>query len=504
VTDDRRRKKPRGSLGGTTEITGPVVRPSPRVGRVWRERAQWVVRGVGPPTVAIGLPGSDDAVSQRHARSVIDLALRVAEALLATGASAADVVATVLRLTSAYGVRSLHVDITFTSITISIHRGLGEDPLTVMRVIRVRSHDFSRLQAVLRLVDEVTSRVDRGEEPPDLDETRDRLSSILSAPHPYRRWVVTLGNAVLAAGVVVLFDAGPLMWLLAALSAAVVDRVQRRLWRLGLAAFFTQAVSAAIPTTVAVLLYWLESHGIDVPGVYSPSLVVISGIIVLLAGLTVMGAAQDALDGYYVTAGGRGLEMLMLTAGILAGISVVLVVANRLEVQMEIKPFVGLTSNPLVSVLAAVIIGIGFAMSTYTGPRAALVAAAVAGLGQLAYQLFGLLSLGQATTVFLAATVVGTIGYLAAQRLQVPEVAVSTAGIVSMLPGLAVYRALFWVIQDSAGLVTTAMVEFFRALTIGLGLAAGLSIGGFLARRRVGLDRAAVRALRWRQRSGPR
>jgi len=241
-----------------------------------------------------------------------------------------------------------------------------------------------------------------------------------------------------------------------------------------------------------------------VPGVYSPSLVVISGIIVLLAGLTVMGAAQDALDGYYVTAGGRGLEMLMLTAGILAGISVVLVVANRLEVQMEIKPFVGLTSNPLVSVLAAVIIGIGFAMSTYTGPRAALVAAAVAGLGQLAYQLFGLLSLGQATTVFLAATVVGTIGYLAAQRLQVPEVAVSTAGIVSMLPGLAVYRALFWVIQDSAGLVTTAMVEFFRALTIGLGLAAGLSIGGFLARRRVGLDRAAVRALRWRQRSGPR
>lgn len=503
MTDDRRRRKSRGSLGGT-EITGPVVRPSPRVASVWRDRAQWVVRGVGPPTVAIGLPGSDDAVSQRHARSVIDLALRVAEALLATGASAADVTATVLRLTSAYGVRSVHVDITFTSITISIHRGLGEDPLTVMRVIRVRSHDFSRLQAVLALVEEVSSRVERGEEPPDLEETRERLAAILSAPHPYRRWVVTLGNAVLAAGVVVLFDAGPLMWFIAALSAALVDRLQRVLYRQGIAAFFTQAMSAAVPTTLAVLLYWAESNGIDVPGVHSPSLVVISGIIVLLAGLTVMGAAQDALDGYYVTAGGRGLEMLMLTAGILAGISIVLVVANRLEVQMEIKPFVGVTSNAFVSVLAACLIGIGFAMSTYTGPRAALVAAVVAGLGQLTYQLVGLLSLGQATTVFLAATVVGAIGYLASQRLKVPEIAVSTAGIVSMLPGLAVYRALFWVIQDSAGLVTTALVEFFRALTIGLGLAAGLSIGGFLARRRVGLDRAAVRALRWRQRSGPR
>ena len=512
MTDERRRKPAR-SLGTTrirgteitgTEITGPLVRPSPRVGRVWRERAQWVVRGVGPPTVAIGLPGSDDRVSQRHARRVIDLALRVAEALLVTGASAADVVATVLRLTSAYGVSSVHVDITFTSITISNHRGVDEDPLTVMRVIRARSHDFSRLQEVLRLVDEVSSRVERGEEPPDVEETRDRLTSILSAPHPYRRWVVTLGNAVLAAAVVVLFDAGPLMWLLAALSAAVVDRVQRRLYRLGIATFFTQAVSAAIPTTLAVLLYWGESHGVDVPGIYSPSLVVISGIIVLLAGLTVMGAAQDALDGYYVTAGGRGLEMLMLTAGILAGISVVLVVANRLEIEMEIKPFVGLTDNPLVSVVAAFFIGVGFAMSTYTGPRAALVAATVAAAGQLAYQLVSLLSLGQATTVFLAAAVVGAIGYIAYQRLRVPEIAVSTAGIVSMLPGLAVYRALFWVVQDSAGLVTTALVEFFRALTIGLGLAAGVSIGGFVARRRLGLDRAAVRALRWRQRAGPR
>src|SRR5690606_21199635 len=97
--------------------------------------------------------------------------------------------------------------------------------------------------------------------------------------------------------------------------------------------------------------------------------------------------------------------MLMLTAGILAGISIALVVANRLDIEMEIKPFVGLTTNPLISVAAAFFIGIGFAMSTYTGPRAALVAATVAAIGQLTYQVVSLLSLGQATTVWIAATV---------------------------------------------------------------------------------------------------
>lgn len=100
------------------------------MGRVWRQRASDVVRSASPPTLALGTRlGGDEAVSQRQARAVIDLALRVGEAMLSTGASAADCVASVLRLMTAYGVRSAHIDVTFTSITVSIHRGLHEDPL---------------------------------------------------------------------------------------------------------------------------------------------------------------------------------------------------------------------------------------------------------------------------------------------------------------------------------------------------------------------------------------
>lgn len=491
-----------------SEITGPQVRPgalraAPRVGSAWRDRALWVLRGVGPPTVPIGLPGGDDEVSQRHARGVIDLALRIGEAMLATGASAAEVVTTVLRLTAAYGVRSTHVDITFTSIAVSIHRGLDEDPLSVMRVIKVRSPDYSRLEEVQRLVDDIADPGPLRLPPLDVTSARRRLDQVLAAPHPYRRWVVTAGAALLAGSVAALFGAAPGMWLLAALSAAAVDRVQRALSRIGIASFFNQAVSAAIPTTVAVGLYWLESRGIEVPVGGPPSLVVISGIIVLLAGLGVLGAAQDALDGYYVTAGARGLEVLALTAGIAVGISSVLGLAHRIGVPMEVSPYVGFTGDPLISTVAAMLVAAGFAMSTYTGPRTTLVAMAVAGVARAIFEMVSVLELGAPTAVAVAAAAVGAIGYAAHRTLRLPELAITTAGIVSMLPGLAVYRALFLMMEDSAGLVGTAIVELVSAVSIGIGLAAGVSIGGFAARRALGLDRSALMARR-RSRGGYR
>ncbi len=473
-----------------------MVRPAPSVGRMWRAKAQWAVRGLGPPTVPLALPGSDDDVSQGHARAVIDLALRIGESLLSTGASAADVVATVLRLTAAYGVRSAHVDITFTSISVSIQRGTDEDPLSVMRVIKARSPDYTRLERIQALVDDIATGARGGKGHPVVEVARAELSDILSTPHPYRRWVVTMGYVLIAVGVVVLFDGGPVMWLVAGLSAAVVDRVQRLLQIVGVAAFFSQAVSASIPTMIAVLLFALADVGLEVPGVTSPSLVVVSGIVVLLAGLGVMGAAQDAIDGYYVTAGARGLEVVMMTLGIAIGVSAVLAVANRTGIPMPISPFLVLGGSPVTGTIGATVVAIGFSLASYTGARAMGVAAVLGATAWVVFEVVSLLGVGQAATVTVAAAVVGVLGHSVYRVLRVPELAITTAAIVSLLPGLAVYRALFLMMEDSSQLVNAAVVEFLTAVSTGLGLAAGLSIGSYIARRRFGLDRAAVRARR--------
>jgi uncharacterized membrane protein YjjB (DUF3815 family) len=240
---------------------------------------------------------------------------------------------------------------------------------------------------------------------------------------------------------------------------------------------------------------------IHVPGVDSPSLVVISGIVVLLAGLGMMGAAQDALDGYYVTAGARGLEVVLMTAGIAVGIAVVLGLANRLEIDMDVSPFVMLGGLPFVGALGSMVVALGFCLITYAGPRTMATAMIVAGLAWLTFEAAVLLGLGGAGSVAVAAVPAGALAYAAHRRLRVPELAVATASIVALLPGLAVYRAIYLILANSPAVVGNAVIHFVSAVTTGLALAAGLSIGGFLLRRRFGLDLAAQRARR-RSRSG--
>ena len=479
-----------GEVTGPQRIGRPQLIPAARLGRHLKHAAVHVVRSSSPPTKALGVRTGADEASQRHARAVCDLALRVGEALLSTGASAADTVAIVLRLGHAYGIRSMHVDITYTSISVSVHRGVDEDSLTVMRVINDRSPDYTRLEAVQRHIEEIVRSAESSGDGPslDVDTARVHLSALLASPHPYRRWVVTVGAAIMSVGVVMLFGAGPLMWAVAALSAATVDRVQRQLFIWGVAAFFTQVLSAAIPTGIALVMYAV--------GRESPSVVVISGIVVLLAGLGVLGAAQDAIDGYYVTAGARGLEVVMMTLGIAVGVAAVLGISRWFGVNMQANPLLGLGGTPLLSTIGAMLIALGFCLSTYSGTRTILVSVGVAVPAWLTLEVAIYVGLATPAGVAFAASLVGALAYLAYRLLHVPEAAIATAGIVALLPGMAVYRALYVIMQNDPDTVAEAVIYFVDAVATGLGLAGGLAIGGFAARRKLGLDRAAMRARR--------
>jgi hypothetical protein len=114
-------------------------------------RRTWVThpatrRGIGPP-----LP--DDAA----VNLVLDLALRIGEVLMASGAGASDVTATVIAVTSACGLPHCEVDVIFTSISICCQRGSDLAPVTTHRVVRSRALDYARLSDVEHLVRRITS-----------------------------------------------------------------------------------------------------------------------------------------------------------------------------------------------------------------------------------------------------------------------------------------------------------------------------------------------------------
>jgi uncharacterized membrane protein YjjB (DUF3815 family) len=105
---------------------------------------------------------------------------------------------------------------------------------------------------------------------------------------------------------------------------------------------------------------------------------------------------------------------------------------------------------------------------------------------------------GPAASSACAAAVVGLLAQVVSERLRVPSLAITTAGIVPLLPGLAVYRGLFQLVDpDPMSGLATGLTTLFGAAGVGMGLAIGVSLGTYAGRPlRSSMDRWQRRALR--------
>lgn len=402
---------------------------------------------------------------------VLDLALRVGEVLLSSGAATADVTSDILAVTSAYGLPRCEVDITFTAISISAHRGLSSPPVNTMRVVNYRAMDYTRLAEVDRVVHSAqTGSLSARQAHRELDR-------ITTAPHPYRRWVATLAWSAMAASIALLVGGGWLVCVVAFGSAAVIDRAKRLLNRTGLPFFFQQVVGGFIATLPAALLFAAQD---SLHITIRPAQVAAAGVIVLLSGLSLVGSMQDAITGAMVTASARFLEVLIQTAGIIVGVGLALKLASGFGV---VLPALGSSATALsrlpVQVLAAAGSGAFFALASYA-ERRALVFAAMAGAAGFA--VFGLLEHIAGSTLMAsaaAATCVGFAGGVLSQRYRIPPLVIAVSGITPLLPGLAVYRGLYALTNSNP---VTGLSEMSAALAIGAALASGVVLGEWLAR----------------------
>ena len=125
---------------------------------------------------------------------VLDLTLRIGELLLAGGEGAEDVEAAMFAVTRSYGLDRCEPTVTFTLLSISHQPSLVDDPVTASRTVRRRGTDYTRLAAVFRLVDDITTE----DVEVSLEEAYRRLAEIRRNRHPYPGWVLTLAGGGLA------------------------------------------------------------------------------------------------------------------------------------------------------------------------------------------------------------------------------------------------------------------------------------------------------------------
>lgn len=420
----------------------------------------------GPTAVAIG----PELPSESTVNRVLDLTMRIGEIVMASGAGAADVTATATAVTSTFGLPHCEVDVIFSSISVCCLRGTDVPPVTAHRVVRSRSLDYTRLAAVEGLVGEITA----GEL--DVDEANAKLNEITNAPHPYPRWVATLAWAALAASVTVLLGGGVLVAVSAGLISALVDRVGRLLNRRALPFFFQQAVGGVLATSASLALVRLGL----LPSGIQPGLVVAAAITVLLSGLSFVGAVQDAISGYNVTAAGRTMEVIMMSAGLVAGVVFALGMAAQLGLP-RIEVAQQLSQSPLrfsVQVLAGAATAAAFALASYARPRALLVAGTAGALGAGGYRLLIIAHANPIAASAAAAVLIGLCAGSVSRQLRLPPLVVAVSGLIPLLPGLTIYRSMY---ELAVARQPDGFPLLMQAVAIALALAAGVVLGEYLA-----------------------
>ena len=394
----------------------------------------------------------------------LDLALRIGEVLLSSGAGAADVTATMLEVARACGVRHVSADVTFVDLTLR-HQPRADEPaaLQVRRVNR-RPVDYADLIEVDRTVaDLVAGAISRG-------EARDQVARVVSTGHQRHRWAVTLAWGVMGTGIALTLGGSPIVCLLAFAAACAIDGTQLLLPQHRIPAFYQQMAGGFVATIIAVSASATELE-------LNPSRVITAGIVMLLAGVGIMGATQDALTGFPLTASARLIDAVMNTAGIIAGVGAGLTVGNLLGVGLtSFKPGAAGLAEVGVTVFGAAVAAAAFAYASYAPLRALVAVGLVGAIGQGVLLAVDASEVGRTWGSAAAAVTIGAVCHLVAGRFRVPPLVVVVPAIVPLLPGLEIYRGLALLAQGQDGVLQLA-----SALTTALALAAGVILGQYLS-----------------------
>ncbi|MFB6818459.1 threonine/serine exporter ThrE family protein [Streptomyces sp. NPDC056347] len=445
----------------------PMIRLSEEA--PWQDRMRTMLRmpvAERPAPEPAQKPGETGPAVPR----VLDLTLRIGELLLAGGEGAEDVEAAMFAVTRSYGLDRSEPTVTFTLLSISYQPSLVDDPVTASRTVRRRGTDYTRLAAVFRLIDDITT----GDVEVSLEDAYRRLAEIRRNRHPYSGWVLTLAGGGLAGAASVLVGGDAVVFLVAALGAMLGDRLAWLCAGRGLPEFYQFVVAAMPPAAMGVAL--TLTHWSDV----RPSAVITGGLFALLPGRALVAGVQDGLTGFYITAAARLLEVMYLFIGIVVGVLLVLYLGLQLGAQLNPEARFVPHDRPVVQILASMALCFAFAILLQQDRSTVLV---VTLNGGVAWVIYGAMArtgnISPVAATATAAGLVGLFGQLFSRYRYTSSLPFITAAIGPLLPGSATYFGLLAVAQ---GRVTTGLASLSTAVATALAIAIGVNLGGEISR----------------------
>ncbi|WP_242587484.1 threonine/serine exporter family protein [Streptomyces sp. MST-110588] len=399
---------------------------------------------------------------------VLDLTLRIGEILLAGGEGAEDVEAAMFGVAYAYGLERVEPTVTFTLLSISYQPSLVDDPVTASRTVRRRGVDYTRLSAVFRLVDEITS------EGITLEEAYRGLAEIRRNRHPYPSWALTIASGLLSGAASMLVGGGWLVFLAAAVGSMLGDRLAWLASARGLPEFYQFVVAAMPPAAMGVALSF--SH-VQVQA----SAVITGGLFALIPGRALVAGVQDGLTGFYITASARLLEVGYLIAGIVIGVLSVLYLGLQFNPEyLNPEEGFGRFNDPPVQIVASMLLALAFCVLLQQERHTLLFATINGGVAWVVYgALVYTVKLNAVPATAIAAGLVGLFGQLLSRYRYASALPYVTAAIGPLLPGSATY---FGLLNFAQGNMDAGISSLIKAASLALAIAVGVNLGGETAR----------------------
>lgn len=406
------------------------------------------------------------------------LTMSIADVLLSMGVATSDVVSLGQDVIRRYCKHPAQLDISSTIITLSQDRGDDREPLTLIRAIKLRYTNNMTVQTLQQFVRDIR----RGDY--TLSQAEETFDSIMHRPIEHSMLVTTISNALISAGVALLYTGSPIIIGISFFIGAGVSFALRRLANRRFPAFYSQVVASIIITLIAASIAWLGNHGVAALANVNPTLIVIGGIVMLVAGLAVVGAVQDAIDEYYVTANAKILRVIMMTIGIVAGVLIGLYIARLANVEITLAPNRLGVRETAWQYVGAAIIAAGYALSNHSRLVGVLFAGFLGWVAIFCYSLCIDASLSIIAASAIASIVIGILATLFSRIWSVPSFAMIAAGIIPLVPGVTLYNGLMQIVnaQNNAWALNDGMATLFTALLIALAIAAGASFGMIIGR----------------------
>jgi uncharacterized membrane protein YjjP (DUF1212 family) len=400
---------------------------------------------------------------------VLDLTLRIGELLLAGGEGAEDVEAAMFAISRSYGLDRCEPTVTFTLLSVTYQPSLVDDPVTASRTVRRRGTDYTRLSAVYRLVHDISVE----ESDVSLEEAYRRLAEIRRNRHPYPGWALTLAGGLLAGSASVLVGGQLTVFLAAAVSAMLGDRLAWLCAGRGLPEFY-QFVAAATPPAamgVALTLSPLELRA---------SAVITGGLFALIPGRALVAGVQDGLTGFYITAAARLLEVGYLVVGIVIGVLGILYVGLTLGAGLSPETEIHSPERPVIQTLAAMGLSLCFAVLLQQERRTVALVTFNGGVAWVVYGAIANVAEGSpVAATAIAAGLVGLFGQMLSRSRFESALPYVTAAIGPLLPGSAMY---FGLLEIARGNTNNGLTSLSKAAALALAIAIGVNLGGEISR----------------------